>query len=147
MYTTINFLHSYWAYLVLLIIILATFNAIVGFIGNKEYGPKDFRISLFALIVTHIQLIIGAILFFVSPLGMQAISSNGMSAIMKDSILRLNAVEHPLVMVLIVILVTIGYSKHKKKLVSKQKFKILAIFYSIALLLVLSRIPWNQWFD
>ncbi|RMA65844.1 hypothetical protein [Ulvibacter antarcticus] len=146
MYTTLQFLHSYWAYLVLLIVTLATLNALIGFFSKKEYGPKDFRISLFALIVTHLQLLLGLILFFVSPLGLQSITNNGMGAVMKDSVMRLNAIEHPLVMILMVVFITIGYSKHKKKLVSTPKFKMLAIFYTIALLLMLSRIPWNQWF-
>jgi len=147
MYTTIQFLHSYWAYLVLLIVLLATFNALAGFFSKREYGAKDFRISLFALIVTHIQFLIGLILYFVSPLGLQNISNVGMGAVMKDSTFRLYAVEHPLIMLLTVIFITIGYSKHKKKLLSSGKFKTLAIFYTIALVLMLSRIPWNQWFD
>lgn len=146
MYTTVQFLHSYWAYLVVLIVFLATVNAWAGLMRNREYHPKDFRISLFALIITHIQLLIGIVLYFVSPLGMQSISDNGMGAVMKDSVLRLNAVEHPTVMLLTVVFITIGYSKHKKKLVSKPKFKTLTIFYTIALVLLLSRIPWNQWF-
>jgi hypothetical protein len=69
-----------------------------------------------------------------------------MGTVMKDSVLRLNAVEHPMVMILVVVFVTIGYSKHKKKLVSTPKFKTLAIFYTIALVLMLSRIPWDAWF-
>ena len=146
MYATLQFLHSYWAYLVLLIVVLATFNALIKFFSKKEYGPKDFRISLFALIVTHLQLIIGLILYFVSPLGLQAITNNGMGEVMKSSVMRLNAVEHPIVMILVVVFITIGYSKHKKKLVSAPKFKTLAIFYTIALILMLSRIPWESWF-
>jgi len=146
MYTTVQFLHSYWAYLVVLVIFLATINSLIGLFGNKEYQPKDFRIALFGLIVTHLQLLIGLILFFVSPLGLQSITNNGMGAVMKDSVLRLNAVEHPTVMILVVILITVGYSKHKKKLVSKPKFKVLAIFYTLAFILLLSRIPWSQWF-
>jgi hypothetical protein len=146
MNTTIQFIHSYWAYLVLLIVVLATLNALAGFFSKREYGAKDFRISLFALIVTHIQLLIGLILYFVSPLGLQNISNSGMGAVMKDSTARLYAVEHPMVMILTVIFITIGYSKHKKKLLSSGKFKTLAIFYGIALILMLSRIPWGQWF-
>ena len=147
MYTTVKFLHSGWAYLVLLIVTVATINALIGFFGNKEYQPKDFRLALFALIVTHIQLLIGLVLYFISPLGMKSITNNGMGTVMKDSMLRMNAVEHPMIMILMVVFITIGYSKHKKKLVSKPKLKMLAIFYSIALLLMLSRIPWGQWFD
>ncbi|MEM7084778.1 MAG: hypothetical protein AAF489_01270 [Bacteroidota bacterium] len=146
MYTTVKFLHSGWAYLVLLVVVIATVNAVIGFFGNKEYQPKDFRLALFALIVTHLQFLIGLVLYFVSPFGMQSISNNGMSTVMKDAVLRLNAVEHPTVMILTVIFITIGYSKHKKKLVSKPKFKVLTLFYSIGLILLLSRIPWQTWF-
>jgi len=128
-------------------VLIATLNALAGFFGNKEYQPKDFRLSLFALIVTHIQFLIGLLLFFVSPSGMKSISDNGMGEVMKDSNLRLYAVEHPMVMILAVVFITIGYSKHKKKLVSKPKFKVLTIFYTIALVLMLSRIPWQQWFS
>lgn len=145
MYTVLLFLHSYWAYLVLLILSMATFNALIGYFAEKEYNPKDFRISLFALIVSHLQLLLGIVLYFVSPLGLKSIANNGMGAVMRDSVLRLNAIEHPIVMILVVVFITMGYSKHKKKLVSTPKFKMLAILYSIALVLMLSRIPWNQW--
>lgn len=147
MYTTIQFLHSYWAYLTLLIIILATINSFMGLASKKEFADKDSRISVFALIVTHLQIILGLILYFVSPNGLTAIQTNGMGEVMKDSVMRLFTVEHPLVMILAVILITIGYSKHKKKVASKAKFKTIAIFYTISLLLILSRIPWVQWFD
>lgn len=141
-----QFIHSYWAYLVLLVVLLATINALAGFFSNREYGPRDFRISLFALIVTHIQILIGLILYFISPWGLSNIINNGMGVVMKDSTSRLFAVEHPLIMIIVVVLITIGYSKHKKKLLSHKKFKTLAIFYTIALILMLSRIPWSQWF-
>ncbi len=146
MYQTIQFIHSYWAYLVLVVVLLATINALAGFFSKREYAARDFRISLFALIVTHIQVLIGLILYFISPFGFQNILNLGMGPVMKDSNFRLFAVEHPLVMILTVIFITIGYSKHKKKLLSHGKFKTLAIFYAIALVLLLSRIPWSQWF-
>jgi len=147
MYITIQFIHSWWAYLTVFVVLVATINALAGFFGNKEYQPKDFRIALFALIVTHLQVIIGFILYFVSPFGFQNISNIGMGEVMKSSEFRLYAVEHPLIMILTVVFITIGYSKHKKKLVSKTKFKMLTIFYTIALILMLSRIPWVQWFN
>lgn len=143
MYQTIQILHSYWAYLVLLILILATFNALIKFFGNKEFHAKDFRISLFTLIVSHIQLLLGLFLYFVSPNGLKNLSANGMGGL--DSFSRLLAVEHPFVGIVAVILITIGYSRQKKKLTSKPKFKMISIFYTIALILVLSRIPWNNW--
>jgi len=137
-------LHSYWAYLVLLVLLLAVINALSGVFGKKEYTAKAFRISLFALIVSHIQLTIGLILYFVSPrFGIW--SELGMGGVMKDAVNRLYLVEHPLINIIAVALITIGYSKHKKKLTSAPKYKTIAIFYVIALALFLSRIPWNIW--
>ncbi|MGX1023019.1 hypothetical protein [Psychroflexus sp. MBR-150] len=145
MYTAIQILHSYWAYLVLLIVILATFNAIVKLTTKQPFVAHDFRISLFALIVMHLQLLIGLVLYFVSPY-FSAFSDEGMSSIMKNETLRLYLIEHPITMILAIVFVTIGYSKHKKKLSSNKKFKTISIFYTIALLLLLSRIPWQAWF-
>lgn len=144
MYEIIRTAHSYWAYLVLLVLIIATVNAILKTFGDKDYEANDFRKSLFTLIVSHIQLLIGLVLYFVSP-RLQMFSESGMGEIMKDSINRLYLVEHPLINIIAVALITIGYSKHKRKLTSKAKLKTIAIFYTLALLLFLSRIPWSTW--
>ena len=143
MYETVQIIHSYWAYLLLLIVTLATFNAIFKFFGKKEFHNNDLRITLFALIVSHIQLLMGLVLYFVSPNGLSAIKENGMGGL--TSFARQLAVEHPFVGILGVILITIGFSKYKKKLTATNKFKTISIFYVIALLLFLSRIPWSNW--
>ncbi len=145
MYETIQILHSYWAYLVLLIVFLATINALVKFFGKKNFIDNDLRISLFAVIVTHIQLLIGIVLYFISPLGLSIIKENGMGGL--TSFARQMSVEHPFVGILAVIFITIGFSKHKKKQTAIKKFKILSIYYVIGLLLILSRIPWSTWFS
>lgn len=145
MYTILKDLHSYWAYLVVLMAIIASINALIKYFGKKEYEAKDFRIALFTLIVTHIQLLIGLILYFISPNGFSNVANNGVGGLSKFA--RLLAVEHPFVGILAVVFITIGYSKHKKKLTSAGKLKPLAIFYTIGLVLILSRIPWQQWFN
>jgi heme A synthase len=142
----LQFIHSYWAYLVLVVLILATLNALFKFFGNKEFEARDFRISLFALITMHIQLLIGIILYFTKDYFSVIDEVGGMGEVMKNADLRNLIVEHPTTVIIAVALVTIGYSKHKKKLVSKPKFKLLSIFYTLALILVLAKIPWNLWF-
>ncbi|MDX1278056.1 hypothetical protein [Oceanihabitans sediminis] len=144
MYSTVKTLHSYWAYLVLIILLIAVVNAIYKRFSNKEYQATDFRIALFTLIVSHTQLLIGLVLYFVSP-RLSLFSELGMGAVMKDSMNRLYLVEHPIINILAIVFITIGYSKHKKKLTSLPKFNAIAIFYSIGLVLFLSRIPWNVW--
>ena len=140
-------LHSYLAYVALAVLFLAVANAIMGLVGNRMFSAlgKDFRLSLFALILCHLQLLVGLVLFFVSPSGLNAIQELGMGGM--NSAIRLLAVEHPFVNILAVILITIGWSRHKKFLEGKKKFKSIAIFYGLGLVLILSRIPWGQWFN
>jgi len=137
-------IHSYWAYLAVLILLIAVVNAIIGLTQNKEFKDKDLRISLFTLIVMHIQLLIGLGWYFMSP-WYKTLKEIGVGATMKDSALRLQAVEHPLMMILAIVFITIGWSKHKKKASDKDKFKTIALFYGLGLVFVLSRIPWAQW--
>ena len=139
MYEIIQKLHSGWAYLTLLILVVAVLNAVVGLVSKKEFVTKDRKIALFALIVTHIQILVGVILYFVSPVGLASFGQ------MSDKALRLTSLEHPLINIIAVVLITIGWSKHKKMESSATKFKTFSIFYSLGLLLILSRIPWSMW--
>jgi hypothetical protein len=141
--STIKMLHSYWAYLALLMIVVAIINALFGLYSKKEYGAKDFRVALFTLIVSHIQLLLGLLLYFVSP-KFEQWSIMG-SEVMKTASVRLYLVEHPLMNIIAIALITIGYSKHKNKLTSVLKFKTILIFYVLALICLLSRIPWDIW--
>ena len=141
MYDIIKNLHSYWAYFALAILIIAVINAIIGLIGKKEYSSKDLRIALFGLIVSHIQFLIGLVLYFVSPY-FEMWSHGG---VMGDAAKRLYLVEHPAINILAIVFITIGFSRHKKKVASASKFKTIMIFYIIGLILLLSRIPWEVW--
>ncbi|MDQ8010979.1 MAG: hypothetical protein REI96_00920 [Flavobacterium nitrogenifigens] len=140
MYNFLQKFHSGWAYLALLLLLVTVVNAIIGVTSKKEFTAKDRKIALFALIGTHTQLLIGLILYFVSPLGLQVLGQ------MSNADYRLTSLEHPLINIIAIILITIGWSKHKKLVNSEAKFKTFAIFYTLGLLLILSRIPWNLWF-
>jgi hypothetical protein len=145
MYEIIQPIHSYIAYAALTILILTVINAIMGFANNKMFTPeKDFRLSLFALILSHIMLMIGLVLFFVSPSGLSAIQEFGIGGLPSEA--RLLAVEHPFINSIALVLITIGWSRHKKFIEGKKKFKSIAVFYGLGLLLIFSRIPWQQWF-
>jgi len=139
-------IHSYWAYIVLLIIIIAVVNAIIGLSSKKEFNAKDLRISLFALIASHIQLIIGFIAFYTSTF-YTSMRTMGMGEVMKNKELRNSLIEHPVMIIIAITLITIGFSKHKKKTTDAGKFKTITIFYGIALLIILGMIPWSLWFN
>ena len=137
-------LHSYWAYIVLAVLVYTVVNAIIGLVQKKEFTHKEFRLGLFTLITAHIQLLIGLGWYFMSP-WFKALKSNG-GEVMKDSGARLLALEHPIMMIIAIVLITIGWSKHKKQVKSEAKFKTFVTFYGLALVIILSRIPWNNWF-
>lgn len=140
--------HSYLAYVALAVLFFAVANAILGLMGNKMFTmEKDLRISLFALIIIHIQLLVGLVLYFVATSGFKAIQLVGMETITSNPAARLLALEHPLINIIAVVLITIGWSRHKKYLEGDKKFRSIAIFYGLGLLLILSRIPWGQWFN
>ncbi|HJR99295.1 MAG TPA: hypothetical protein VJ780_00055 [Flavobacterium sp.] len=141
MYVFIQKFHSGWAYLALLLLVIAVINTFIGLASDKEFTAKDRKIALFGLIGTHTQLLIGLILYFVSPLGLESLGQ------MSDKMLRLTSLEHPLINIIAIALITIGWSKHKKLTTSKSKFKTFAIFYGLGLVLILSRIPWVLWFQ
>ena len=140
MYTFIQKFHSGWAYLALLLLVVAVVNSLIGWSSKKEFTARDRKIALFGLIATHIQLLVGLILYFVSPLGSAVFGQ------MKDAALRLTSLEHPLTNIIAITLITIGWSKHKKAATNEAKFKSIAIFFALGLLLILSRIPWSLWF-
>jgi NADH:ubiquinone oxidoreductase subunit 2 (subunit N) len=139
MYTFIQKFHSGWAYLALLLLVIAVVNSFIGMSSKKEFTAKDRKIAMFGLIATHIQLVVGLILYFVSPLGSAVFGQ------MKDAALRLTSLEHPLTNLIAITLITIGWSKHKKATTNEAKFKSIAIFFGLGLLLILSRIPWSLW--
>ena len=138
MYTFIQKFHSGWAYLALLLLVVVVLNSLIGFVSKKEFTSKDKKIALFGLIVTHIQLVVGLILYFVSPVGFALLGNMEKTA-------RLTSLEHPLTNIIAITLITIGWSKHKKALSSQSKFKLIFIFFGLGLLLILSKIPWSLW--
>lgn len=139
MYEFLKEFHSGWAYLALLLLVVAVVNALIGMLSKREFTARDRKIALFGLIGVHAQLFIGLILYFVSPLGFASLGQ------MADKALRLTSLEHPLINIIAVTLITVGWSKHKKPTISSPKFTTFTIFYGLGLVLILSRIPWSMW--
>ncbi len=136
-------LHSYFAYLVLLCIAISFVYALVGALSGKTFGEKDRKMGLLGLIPTHIQFLVGLILYFLSPVGF----SNLGPGTMTDSMSRLYALEHPVINIIAVALITVGYSRAKKLSDSRNQFRSIYMFYGIAFILILSRIPWVAWLN
>ena len=140
MYEFIQKFHSGWAYLAVLVLVVAVINSFVGLFSKKEFTATDRKIALFGLVAIHTQLLIGLVLYFVSGRGFDSLGQ------MSNSELRLTSLEHPLINLIGITLITIGWMKHKKLNTSESKFKTFSIYYGLGLALILSRIPWGLWF-
>lgn len=140
MYTGLLHFHSFLRWILLLLLVTAVYKAYTGWTSRSVYTESDRKISLFALISAHLQLVLGLVLYFISPLITGA--RVNMGAAMKDAVMRYWVVEHLSMMVISIILITIGYSRAKRAVGDEKKFKMLAIFFGIALVLILISIPW-----
>ena len=136
MYAIIKTVHTHWTIFVLIMLIVAILNSIRGKIYAKDFEVIDLRLSLFGLIFSHIQLLIGLFLYFISPWFNQWVSM-GM-VIMKNSESRLYLVEHPITNILAIVIISIGWSMHKRQSISSKKFFRIALFYGLGLILLLS---------
>ncbi len=144
-YSIILFLHSWLRWVVLILALVAIVKSLSGWLGNKPFTKSENGIGGAFVGTMHLQLVLGLLLYFVfSAYGFKAISAAGMGEVMKDSTARFWGVEHIFMMILAVVFAQIGRSRSKRAVSDMQKHKSAAIFFIIALLLVLSRIPWTE---
>jgi heme A synthase len=142
MYDTLLSTHSHTRWLVMVTAILAI--ALPFLNASGEVNKKSKLPALAFMIMCDIQLLVGLILYFgYSPFGIDAFQ-NGMSFVMKNSMVRKIAVEHLILMLLAIVLVHIGYVKAKKASDNAQLKKISTRFFGIALIVILAAIPWGR---
>ena len=143
MYEVILAIHNILRWVALILVILATSFAVIGWLGKRQWTERDRKIGAFTTIALDIQLLLGLLLYFVlSPLTKTALQDFGAAMGVAD--LRFFGLEHAIYMVLAVILAHVGSALAKKATESRAKFMRLAIFFGLALLLVLVGIPWGR---
>lgn len=143
MYTGLKHIHTFLPYLIFIALAGAL---ILSLLKRNNSGPLDSmtkKFSLFTLIFTHTQILLGIVLYFVSPITKTALSD--FSAAMGESAIRFYAVEHVLTMILAAVAITIGNSKAKKAATGRKAYNSILLYFSIALILILIRIPWHVW--
>ncbi len=143
MYQTLLIIHNAlrWAFLFMAIYTIA--KALMGSTNKTPFGTADNNAAKIFIAICHTQLLLGFILLFTSPLIQQYMQA-GMAVVMKDKTMRLQLIEHPLSMVLGVIIIQIGRIKARKAYEDLLKHKRSLLYYSIGLIIILSRIPWGS---
>ena len=137
-------IHAYLALIILAFIAYMLVGIFRKYQAKQAYQDTDLRKALFVLILVYMQMLVGLAHYFMSP-AYHHLKEIGFGVAMKDSQTRLLTVEHPLMMLLAILFISLGFVKHRKKTQAMKKYKSLLIYYTLALLFMLSRIPWHQW--
>ena len=142
MYATLLSVHNLLRWAVLLGGLYAITKSILGIMHKRDFTKQENLSHALFVGFCHLQLLLGLILYFISPVVDQALA-NGMGAAMKDPASRFVAVEHISTMIIAIVLIQVGRTLSKKQTEAMAKHKKAVVFFSIGLILILSRIPWK----
>ena len=136
MYAMMQHAHSGFRWVVLICLLYAIYNNLTKWRGGKSFEAGDLKLNTFTVRFVHIQFLLGLILYFISP------KVNFAAESMKEAASRFFLVEHSVMMIIAIALITIGNVKSKKATVDASKFKLAFWFFLIGLLIMLISIPW-----
>jgi glucose uptake protein GlcU len=140
MYPLALLLHSWLRWVVLILGIIAVVRAIGGRTG-RPWSQADDTVSKWFGITFDIQFVIGLLLYaWLSPVTQAVFADFG--GAMRNAGLRFWAVEHVAGMLVAIALVHIGRGKIRKATTDRRRHTLAALFYGIALILMLASIPW-----
>lgn len=136
-------LHSVLRYAIIIVLLIAIFQYIRSKSAKKSFSSGDKTLSLLSMIIMDIQFLIGGVLFFLGPNApMKYFDSLSFGEIMKEKIPRFFTLEHPLMIIIALVLVHIGHASVKKDISSDRKYKKLITMYTLALIIILAAVPW-----
>ena len=140
MYQTLTFYHSLTRWLVLISLIFAIFRAYKGYYSKAIFSKNDNHIRHWTATISHIQLILGIILYSQSPI-IKYFWSNFNEA-MQNINLVFFALIHIVLMIISIIIITIGSALSKRKNTDSGKFKTILVWFSVAFFIIFIAIPW-----
>jgi hypothetical protein len=141
----IKSIHGLIAYLFLISTLAFVIFSLISFLKKSDFRKTNMSLVKLAFISSHVQLALGLLLWwsqgYLSQLSLDA------KAVMSNKALRLLAVEHPATNILAIALITIGFISIQKSALDQTKHLKGIIYFGIALLLILSRIPYHSWLN
>jgi hypothetical protein len=132
--------HSFFRWLLLAALLYTIISSVKGWKSNRKFSSSDNRNRTLTASLAHLQLVIGLLVYFGG--NTFSLLAHNFKEAMKDSNVRFFAMEHSLIMLIAIAVITIGSVKAKGKTADTEKFKTLAIWFGIGLLLILLAIPW-----
>ena len=142
MANTILSLHSILRWLLLILLVASIIKSFSGWQSKKIFTTGDRKLFLFTLITTHINFLVGLYLLFFGTFGIISAGKPDGVDVMKDKFFRFFWVEHPVGMLIAIVLITLGNAMAKKNVIDAIKFKKAFWFFFIALIIILATVPW-----
>jgi hypothetical protein len=140
MYYLLLAIHSFWRWAVLGSLIYTIYTSYQGWFGSKAYTSFDNKVRHWTATVAQIQLVLGLCLYFISPL--TDYFRHHYHVAVHDREIRFFGMEHSTMMILGIMVITISSMLSKRQTTDSGRFKIVAIGYTLALLIILSSVPW-----
>ncbi len=139
MYSILLILHSSLRWLILVSFIYALVRAYYGWIAQQKFNKLDSKVLLITSSLAHLQLVIGIGLYFISPV-VKYFLHNFKTAVHLEKF-RFLGMEHALMMLTAITLITIGSVIAKRKATDTGKFRTIAIWYSLGIILIVAVMP------
>ncbi|MHB9140576.1 MAG: hypothetical protein ACYC25_01720 [Paludibacter sp.] len=139
MYPILLILHSSLRWLILFSFLYALIRAYYGWLANQKFNKLDSKVLLITSSLAHLQLVIGIVLYFVSPV-VSYFLHNFKTAVHQEQF-RFFGMEHALMMLIAITIITIGSVIAKRKATDKGKFRTIAIWYSVGIILIVAFMP------
>ena len=140
MYTFLILSHSIVRWLIVPAITYALYCGFRGWSQKRPFTKSDDTIRHVTATLTHIQLMIGYVLYFNSPF-ISYFRTHFKEAIKQFDFVFFGLI-HITLMTIAIIVVTIGSSIVKRQQSDTTKFKTMAMFYTIAFIIILIAVPW-----
>ncbi len=140
MYQTLLLLHSYTRWLVLGSLLYAIYRAWIGSSSGRVYSGKDNSVRHWTATICHLQLMIGMVLYFQSPVVRLFWSQANKSFHHFEA--AFYSILHMMMMLTAILIVTIGSALTKRRKSDREKFRTMLTWFGFALFLILIAIPW-----
>lgn len=142
MQTGLVHLHSVLRWVILILLVISIIKAYKGFKSGQKFQDGDRKTWLFNMIAAHVTLLIGLYQWLLGRYGLISMNLPEGTAVPEGKFLRFYQIEHPVTMILAIILITLGYGMAKKPLEDKVKYRKALSLFIWALVLILLGIPW-----
>ena len=134
-------LHNFLRWVILILLVGSMVKSFIGWQTKKAFLPVDKKLWLFTMIAAHITLLLGIYQVIAGRYGILK-GFPGEGSFMKDKFYRFFWMEHPLLMIIAILLITLGYGMSKKAVSDNMKFKKAFVFFLLSFIFIMLAMPW-----